>query len=64
MWVPAEGKSPAALLTNKGECYMYGKDYDQDDEWETKSAVKAWANAERSSGSGGDCSIMSGSVII
>ena len=58
MWVPAEGKSPAALLTNKGECYMYGKDYDQDDEWETKSAVKAWANAERSSGSGGDCSIM------
>lgn len=57
VWVPAEDKSPAAFLTSDGECYMYGKDYDQDDEWEKKSAVKAWAKAERSS-SGGDCSIM------
>ncbi|KAK1745634.1 hypothetical protein QTG54_003558 [Skeletonema marinoi] len=62
-WVPAlDGTSkPPILMTSKGECYKYGIDYPQDDEWEHKSAVNAWANLEKndnSSDTAGDCSIM------
>jgi len=60
-WLPAVNNSSAALLTGNGECYKFGKDYDQDDEWEKRGAIQAWADLEkqRSSGGGGeDCCIM------
>mmetsp|Transcript_20227 Transcript_20227/g.24920 ORF Transcript_20227/g.24920 Transcript_20227/m.24920 type:complete len:857 (+) Transcript_20227:25-2595(+) len=62
-WVPTlDGTSkPPILMTSEGECYKYGIDYPQDDEWEHKAAVNAWSNLEKndnSSDNDGDCSIM------
>lgn len=62
-WVPTSNRSckPPILLTNTGECYTFGLDF-QDNEWERKSAVQAWSELEKkdktSDSAGDDCCIM------
>ncbi|KAL7550284.1 hypothetical protein ACHAWF_013524 [Thalassiosira exigua] len=60
-WVPAEkDNQQPLLLTGEGDFYLYGVDFPQEDEWETKDALEAWSQLEKnkSGDSGGNCSIM------